>query len=48
MKKTKVTMNKPVYLRMKVLHISKAEIYEFWYDWYDKNMEIEQIMLHGH
>ena len=32
MKKTKVTMNKPIYLGMKVLDISKADIHEFWYD----------------
>ena len=29
-KKTKVKMNKPVYLRMSILDISKALMYEFW------------------
>ena len=33
MKKTKVKMNKPVYLGMSILDISKASMYEFWYDY---------------
>ena len=33
MKKTKVKMNKTVYLGMSVLDISKTLIYEFWYDY---------------
>ena len=32
MKKTKVKMNKPVYLIMSILHISKTLMYKFWYD----------------
>ena len=33
MEKTKVKMNKPVYLGMSILDISKIIIYEFWYDY---------------
>ena len=33
MKKTKVKMNKPIYLGMSVLNINKALIYEFWCDY---------------
>ena len=33
MKKTKVKMNKPVYLRLSILEISKTLMYEFWYDY---------------
>ena len=33
MKKTKVKMNKPIYLRMSILDISKILMYEFWYDY---------------
>ena len=32
-KKTKVIMNKPVYLGMSILDISKTLMYEFWYDY---------------
>ena len=33
MKKTKVKMNKPIYLGMPILGISKTLMYEFWYDY---------------
>ena len=33
MKKAKVKMNKPVYLGMSILGISKTLMYEFWYDY---------------
>ena len=33
MKKTKVKMNKPVYLGLSILEISKILMYEFWYDY---------------
>ena len=32
-KKTKVKMNKPVYLGMSILDISKTLMYKFWYDY---------------
>ena len=32
MKKIKVKMNKPVYLGLLILEISKTLMYEFWYD----------------
>ena len=32
-KKTKVKVNKPVYLRMSMLDISKTLIYDFWFDY---------------
>ena len=31
MKKTKVKMNKPIYLKLLILGISKIRIYQFWY-----------------
>ena len=33
MKKTEVKMNKPLYLGQAILDISKALMYEFWYDY---------------
>ena len=41
MKKTQVKMNKPVYLGLSILEISKSLLYELWYDYvkpkYQKN-----------
>ena len=33
MKKTKVKMNKAIYLGMSILEISKILMHEFWYDY---------------
>ena len=33
MKKIKVKMNKPFYLGLSILEISKTPMYEFWYDY---------------
>ena len=44
MKRTKVEMNKPIYLGLSVLEISKLLMYEFWYDYmkpkYDDNIKL--------
>ena len=33
MEKTKIFMNKPVYLGLLILEISKIVMYQFWYDY---------------
>ena len=45
MKQTKVKMNKPVYLGLSILEISKTLMYEFWYD-YTKPKYQSKIVLH--
>ena len=44
MKKTKVKMNKPIYLGLSILEISKILMYECWYDYmkpkYDNNIKL--------
>ena len=44
MKKTKVKMNKPIYLGLSILEISKILMCEFWYDYmkpkYDNNIKL--------
>ena len=43
-KKTKIKMNKPIYLRLSILEISKILMYEFWYDYmkpkYNDNVKL--------
>ena len=33
MRKTEILMNKPVYLGLSILELSKISMYEFWYDY---------------
>ena len=44
MKKTKVKMNKAIYLDLSILEISKTLMYEFWYDYmkpkYENNVKL--------
>ena len=44
MKKTKLKMNKPIYLGLSILEISKTLMYEFWYDYmkpkYNDNVKL--------
>ena len=44
MKKMKVKMNKPIYLGLSILDISKIIMYEFWYD-YMKNKYGDMVKL---
>ena len=55
MKKTKVKMNKPIYLGLPILEISKILMYEFWYDYmkpkYNDNvrlcyMDTDSFVMH--
>ena len=48
MKKTKIKMNKPIYLGLSILEISKILMYEFWYDYmkpkYNDNVRLCFVM----
>ena len=55
MKKTKVKMNKPIYLGLSILEISKILMYEFWYDFMKPkyndnvrlcNMDTDSFVMH--
>ena len=55
MRKTQVLMNKPVYLGLSILDLSKTVMYEFWYDYvkpkYDENaklcyMDTDSFIVH--
>ena len=49
MKKTKVKMNKPIYLGLSILEISKILMYKFWYDYmkpkYGDNMDTNSFIM---
>ena len=49
MKKTKVKMNKPIYLGLSILEISKILMYEFWHDYmkpkYNDNVRLSWIRI---
>ena len=44
MRKTQITMNKPGFLRLSILDLSKTVMYKFWYDYlerrYGKNAKL--------
>ena len=44
MRKTKILMNKPVYLCLSVFDLSKTVMHEFWYD-YVKPTYGEKVLL---
>ena len=44
MRQTQVLMNKPVYLRLSILDLSKIVMYEVWYD-YGKPKSVENTKL---
>ena len=41
MRKTKIKMNKPIYVGMAILDISKTRMYQFWYEYLKLNMDTE-------
>ena len=47
-KKTKIKMNKPIYLGMSILDIGKTLMYEFWYNYIQPKYQNSKTMLHRH
>ena len=45
MRKVKVRMNKPIYLGLSILEISKITMYEFWYDYVRVNTGVERVYV---
>ena len=48
MKKTHRTMNKPVYLGLSILDLSKTVTYELWYDYIKAKYDERGKLLYGH
>ena len=48
MKKVKVKMNKPIYLGLSILDISKITMYEFWYDYVKIKYQDRARLLYGY
>ena len=55
MKKTEIFINKPVYLELSILELSKILMYEFWYDYVKRKygekaklcyMDADSFLLH--
>ena len=46
MKKIKIKMNKPVYLGLSILGISKTLMYEFWYDYIKSQYQNNAKLFH--
>ena len=47
-KKTKVNMNKPIYLGMLILDISKTLMYKFWFDSFKPKYGDKAKLLYGY
>ena len=43
MRKVKVKMNKPIYLGLPILELSKITMYEFWYDYVKVKYDFETL-----
>ena len=49
MRKTQILINKPVYLGLSILDLSKTVMHEFWYDYvkqkYGENAKIASLFM---
>ena len=48
MRKSQIVMDKPVYLGLSTLHLNRAIMYKFWYDYVKPNCDECKNLIYGY